>query len=129
MLLIPQVLIVMLFLPAFFVLEYRVYIFSINIISSTVFAWIIYKKYYHMIFEYDQTQFSLKQGSKVTIEGLWSNFKKISLVRTESGDVSIRLYSNGENVEIPVSKVKINPFKFRTEVTSWMKSRHGPAEA
>lgn len=75
-----------------------------------------------MSFEFDSIQFDFRQGSKTILKGRWSDFKRVSLVRTEHGGMSIKLYSDGDSVDIPVSKLKIDPFKFRAEVATWMTS-------
>jgi len=95
---------------------YRLLMLLINITVSIVIGWRFYKQRYHLVFSYDDEGFMLRQGSKEETSRKWSEFSVVSLARTEYGDFSIRL-QNGDSFDIPVSKLKINPFNFRSEVT------------
>jgi hypothetical protein len=70
-----------------------------------------------VVFSYDENGFKLRQGNKEEISHKWSEFSKASLVRTEQGDFTIRL-ENSSSFDIPASKLKLNPYDFRTEATN-----------
>lgn len=97
-------------------ISYRVLMLSINIGLSIFFGWRLYKRRYHLVFSYDQNGFKLKQGNKEETSHKWSEFSKVSLVRTQQGDFSINL-ENGEPFDLPASKLRLNPYDFRTEAT------------
>jgi hypothetical protein len=89
----------------------------INVIVSIVLGWRLYKSLYHMAFTYDDEGFTLKKGRKEVNNHKWNEFSKVSLIRTESGELSVRLYHDSEYFDLPASKLKMNPFTFRQEVT------------
>jgi hypothetical protein len=97
-------------------LAYRFLLLLINIAISVFFGWRLYKQRYHLVFSYDDVGFTLKQGSKEEMHRTWGEFSKVSLVRTEQGDFSIKL-ENGDSFDLPVSKIKLDPYDFRTEAT------------
>ena len=97
-------------------IPYRFLMLFINIAISVFFGWRLYKQRYHLSFSYDDRGFTLKKGSKEEISRKWSEFSKVSLVRTEQGDFSIRL-QNGDSFDLHVAKLKLNPYDFRTEAT------------
>lgn len=113
-----QAVIVILFFSEIWYSEipYRLLMLSINIAISAVFGWRLYKQRYHPVFSYDDRGFTLKQGNKEETGHKWSEFSKVSLIRTEHGDFSIRLH-NSDFFDLPTSKLKLNPFDFRSEVT------------
>jgi hypothetical protein len=100
---------------------YRVLMLSINIAVSIFFGWRLYKQRYHMIFSYDEKGFTLKKGRKEEASHRWSEFLDVSIVRTEQGDFSIRLH-NKEPFDLPISKLKLDPFNFRSEATKLVKA-------
>lgn len=94
----------------------RFSILVVNVVISILLGWRLYKSLYHMIFTYDDEGFTLKKGRKEVYSYKWNEFSKISLFRTESGELSVRLYHNSEYFDLPASKLKLNPFTFRQEV-------------
>ena len=95
----------------------RLSILVVNVIISVLLGWRLYKALYHMIFTYDDEGFTLKKGRKEVNSYKWNEFTKVSLFRTESGELSVRLYRDSEHFDLPASKLKLNPFTFRHEVT------------
>jgi hypothetical protein len=94
----------------------RFLILSLNVLISVFLGWRLYKRMYHMVFTYDNKGFTLQKGNKEEANRRWKEFSKVSLVRTEQGDLSVRLYKNAEFFDLPTSKLKLNPFDFRLEV-------------
>jgi hypothetical protein len=95
----------------------RFSILVVNIIVSILLGWRLYKSLYHMVFTYDDEGFTLRKGRKEVNNHKWNEFSKVSLIRTESGELSVRLYQDSEYFDLPASKLKLNPFTFRQEVT------------
>jgi len=72
---------------------------------------------YHMTFTYDSKGFILRKGKNEKSSYKWNEFSQVSLIRTEYGEFSIRLYRNKDDFfDLPVSKLKLDPFDFRFEV-------------
>ena len=94
----------------------RFLILSLNVLISVFLGWRLYKRMYHMVFTCDKNGFTLKKGNGKEASYRWKEFSKVSLVRTEQGDFSIRLYKNTDFFDLPTSKLKLNPFDFRLEV-------------
>lgn len=95
----------------------RFLILLLNVVVSGLLGWQLYKRTYHMVFTYDNTGFTLRKGKKEENSQKWSEFFKVSLVRNESGGFSVRLYHNSEFFDLPASKLKLNAFDFRVDVT------------
>lgn len=89
---------------------------AVNVIISIILGWRLYKYRYHMIFSYDEKGFILKKGEGNEVKHNWNDFKKLSLFRSEYGELSVRLYRDSEFFDLPISKLKVNPFDFRFEV-------------
>jgi hypothetical protein len=96
-------------------MAYRFLMLFINIAISAVLGWQLYKQRYHLVFSYDGKGFTLKQGYKEEIGHKWSEFSKVSLIRTEYGSFSVRLQRDSDHFDLPVSKLRLNPFDFRWE--------------
>lgn len=103
-------------------IEFRLLILAINLLVSVVLGWPLYKRIYHMIFTYDDKIFTLKKGKKEEVSHTWKEFSRVSLIRTEEGNLSLRLYHNAEFFDLPASKLKLNPFDFRFEVMKLVSS-------
>jgi len=103
----------------------RVSILIVNVIISVLLGWRLYKSLYHTVFTYDNEGFTLKKGRKDVNSYKWNEFSKVSLFRTESGELSVRLYRDGEHFDLPASKLKLNPFTFRQEVTKLVSGSKG----
>ena len=96
-------------------------------VASVPLGWHLYKRFFHCIFTYNEDSFSFRKGRGYLLEGRWSDFTLVSLARS-GYDFNIRLYKDEkEYVELPVSKVKLNPYDFRTKVTGFVSSRKGEA--
>jgi hypothetical protein len=95
---------------------YRLLMLFINIAISGIFGWRLYKQRYHLVFSYDEKGFTLKQGNREEISHNWSDFSKVSLISSEQGGFSIRLYDS-DFFDLPTSKLKLDPFSFRLEAT------------
>ena len=108
--------VVVLIAPFFLELIVRFSILVVNVVVSIVLGWRLYKALYHMVFTYDDEGFTLKKGRKEVNNYKWNEFSKVSLFRTESGELSVRLYRDSEYFDLPASKLKLNPFTFRQEV-------------
>ena len=112
-----QVAIVLFIIPYTPELVIRFSILVLNVFISIVLGWRLYKRFYHIVFTYDDKGFTIKKGSKEANSYKWNEFSKVSLFRTESGELSVRLYRDSEHFDLPASKLKLNPFTFREEVT------------
>lgn len=109
------------FIPTLSDTMLRLLILSANILISAILGWPLYKRIYHMVFIYDDKGFTLKKGKKEEDSHKWSEFSKVSLIRTEYGDFSIRLYRSEEDFfDIPASKLKLNPSDFRFKAMQWV---------
>ena len=108
--------VVVLFTPIILEPTLRFLILVLNVLISVFLGWRLYKRMYHMVFTCDKNGFTLKKGNGKEASYRWKEFSKVSLVRTEQGDFSIRLYKNSDFFDLPTSKLKLNPFDFRLEV-------------
>lgn len=94
----------------------RILILFLNVLISAPLGWRLYKRRYHVVFTYDKSGFTLKKGNGKEDSYRWNEYSRVSLVRGEEGDFSIRLYKNTDFFDLPMSKLKLNPFDFRIEV-------------
>jgi len=95
---------------------FAVPIIGFNLVTSLALGWAIYRYVSHLEFSYDGQGFKIKKGRRQVTSHSWSEFSRVSLVRSETLEFSVRLYSDGEFFEIPASRLKLDPFKFRFEV-------------
>ena len=102
--------------------EFRLMILVVNLLVSIILGLPLYKRIYHMVFTYDDKTFTLKKGRKEEISHKWKEFSRVSLIRTDEGSLSLRLYHNAEFFDLPASKLKLNPFDFRFEVMKLVSS-------
>jgi len=91
-------------------------ILALNVGVAAVLGWFLYKQWYHVEFLYDDEGLELKKGKGLPINRKWNGFSKVSLMRNEYGEFKVGLYANGDRFEIPVSRLKIEPFRFRLQV-------------
>jgi len=91
-------------------------ILALNVGVAAVLGWLLYKQWYHVIFSYDDEGLQLRKGKSPSINRKWNEFSKVSLMRNEYGEFKVGLYANGDRFEIPVSRLKIEPFRFRFQV-------------
>ena len=107
-----------------FVLPYQIvfdkiyliaFIALIFVLSIPIGRW-LYKQRFHCLFSYDDESFLFKEGGKNPLEGRWNDFSFVSLVKINR-ELGLRLYRNPEEfVDLPVSRVKLNPYEFRLKV-------------
>jgi hypothetical protein len=100
-------------------------ILALNLIVSGVLGWFLYKQRYHTEFLYDENGFRLKKGSSPSLDHKWNEFHQVSLARDEYGSFRVRLHGSEEPFEIPVSKLKLDPFQFRLDVMDFVEMSHG----
>ena len=100
----------------------RPQILIFNISTSLILGWILYKRASHLTFTYNENDLTLRRGKSNVINRRWSDFSKVSLARTEHGEFSVRLYNDGDFLEITVSKLKLDPFMFRDEAKKLIES-------
>jgi hypothetical protein len=98
-------------------------ILALNIAVSAVLGWYLYKQWYHIEFSYDDEGFSLRKGKSHKVERKWSEFSQVSLVKSEYGEFSVRLRAPDQQFELPASKLKLDPFEFRSLVTGFVENR------
>jgi hypothetical protein len=91
-------------------------VLAVNLAVALVLGWYLYKQWYHIEFTYDESGFHLRKGKNLRLSRKWVEFSRVSLARIEYNEFSVRLYENGTFVEIPVSKLKLDPFQFRLDV-------------
>ncbi len=91
-------------------------ILAVNFVVAGVLGWYLYKHWYHMVFSYDDAGFRLQKGNNTPIDHSWKEFSRVSLARGEYGEYTVRLYSDDQPTEIPVSKLRLEPFQFRLRV-------------
>jgi hypothetical protein len=107
---------IVLFAPIIVEPVLRFLILVFNVLISAFLGWRLYKRFYHMVFTYDKGGFTLKKGNREEVSFRWNKFSKVSLVRTDEGGFSVRLYDDSDFFDLPASKLKLNPFDFRLEV-------------
>lgn len=95
---------------------WRFLILALNVIVAIALGWRLYKYRYHMVFTYDDEVFILRKGRGEEVKHKWTDFSRVSVYRTEYGEVAVRLYFNEEFFDLPASKLKLSPFDFRKEV-------------
>lgn len=98
----------------------RPYFLFFAIATSVLLAYIVYMRTQHFELSYDDSGFSLKRGKTVETHR-WREFHKVLLVRTD-GDFLVRL-QDGESVDLPVSKLKLDPFSFRMKTMGFVEER------
>jgi hypothetical protein len=101
-------------------------IFAVNLIVAGVLGWYLYKQWYHIVFSFDDAGFTLKKGKNPPVALRWSGFSRVSLVRNEYNEFKVKLYNNGDAVEIPASKLKLEPSKFRLQVIDLVTKASSP---
>ena len=104
-------------MPVWFYDIIRPYFLFVAVGTSVLLACLIYMRTQHLELSYDDTGFSLKRGT-TTETHKWKGFHKVLLVRTD-GDFLVRL-QDGESVDLPVSKLKLDPFSFRMKTLGFI---------
>jgi len=104
-------------MPVWFYDIVRPYFLFFAVATSILLAYIVYMRTQHLELSYDDTGFSLKRGKIAETHG-WKEFHKVLLVRTD-GDFLVRLL-DGERVDLPVSKLKLDPFSFRMKTLGFV---------
>jgi len=108
--------VIVLFMPAALTAPIRYQILALNVGVSITLGWFLYKQWYHTILSYNDLEFELRKGKAVSLAHMWKEFSAVSLARDYRGDFSVRLYRGDDRVELPASKLKLDPFRFRDEV-------------
>lgn len=108
--------VIVLFTPAGLIAPIWYEILAVNLIVAVVLGWYLYKQWYHIEFSYDEAGFQLKKGKALPTKHTWNEFSQVSLSRNELGEFKVRLYGSAEPFEIPASKLKLDPFRFRLDV-------------
>jgi len=104
-------------MPVWFYDIIRPYFLFFAVATSVLLAFIVYMRTQHLELSYDDTGFSLKRG-KTAETHRWKAFNKVLLMRTD-GDFLVRL-QDGESVDLPVSKLKLDPFSFRMKTLQFV---------
>jgi hypothetical protein len=118
----PQ-LAVLFFAPSEFVLQYRFLIVAVNVVVSGSLGWVLYKRYFHLVFTYDDEKFSIRKGTVEERSYNWADFEKLTIATSDYGEFALRLYAkDGGKVDIPVEKFRIDPFHFRPKVKRLLES-------
>jgi len=99
-------------------------VLAVNLVVGVVLGWFLYKQWYHIEFSCDDDGFTLRKGKAPPVSRTWKEFSQVSLARNEYGEFRVRLHGTGEPFEIPVSKMKLDPFQFRLDVMSSMALSH-----
>jgi len=107
---------IVLFMPLGLTAPIRYQILVLNGVVGAVLGWYLYKQWYHLDFSYDDLGFELRKGKSPPVTHEWKEFSQVSLVRDERGELVVRLHRDEGRVEIPASKLKLDPFPFRLEV-------------
>lgn len=102
-------------------------LFAVNLIVASVLGWFLYKQWYHIQFSYDDTGFQLRKGKNPPVSHEWNEFSNVSLIRSETNEFKVKLYDDKDGVEIPVSKLRLDPFKFRLRVIDLVTKPASPA--
>jgi hypothetical protein len=110
--------VIVMFMPMAFTAPIWYQILAVNLIVGIVLGWYLYRQWYHIEFSYDDVGFHLRKGKTPSVEHRWNEFSQVSLTRNNYGEFMVKLYGNQEPFEIPVSKLKLDPFRFRLQVMS-----------
>lgn len=97
-------------------------ILVINLILSAIGGWYLYKSRYHTEFYFDNNGFTLQIGNKERTTHRWSDFARVSLAHIGYGEFAVRLYhaQQGGFIDIPVSRLKLDPSEFRFEAMKFV---------
>lgn len=76
---------------------------------------LLYFRFAHEVVEYDETGFRVTSGRHDETAFEWGKFTQVSLLADPKRGVNLRLYvePDGEHVDIPGTKVGIDPFSLR----------------
>ena len=92
----------------------------ISLVLSLFFGYRLYKKRSHLEFCYDSREFTYKKGEVISKRERWSNFDKVTVIKTEDGDFAIKLYKGKKDFVIPTTRFKIDAQEFRFEVMKFI---------
>jgi hypothetical protein len=75
----------------------------------------LYFRFAHEAVKYDETGFEVTRGGRVALSSEWNRYAEVSLLADPKRGVNLRLYlqPDGEHVDIPGTKVGIDPFSLR----------------
>jgi len=84
----------------------------------------IYFRRSHVEIVYDDQSFQVFKGRKRTVSGNWKNYRLVSITVDSYGRPDLRLYKSteGEFVELPISRTSANPQAFRDRVRKILSS-------
>ncbi len=91
-------------------------ILAVNVVVGIALGWLLYKQWYHIEFSFDDLGFKLGKGKAAPVSHTWREFSSVSLAKNEYGEFVLRLHGADAPFEIPASKLKLNPFRFRSDV-------------
>jgi len=88
----------------------------------------LYLKRSHIEIWFDEKSFVLRKGSKEIAEGNWRSYKTVSIRLDQYGRANLRLYkySDGEFLDLPISRTNARPQEFRNFVQGTISGR-GPS--
>ena len=93
---------------------------AVNLAVSATLGWFLYKQRYHIMFSYNSTEFKLRKGKNLPIVHRWDEFSRATVTKGDYGDFYVRLYQGEDAFDIPVSKLKLDPFSFRNEIAAYI---------
>ena len=109
--------------PRDFLIENLAAILALNVGSSAVLGWFLYRRRDHLRLRMDQSGFNLSQGMKQNHRFLWREFAGVSLVKDDNEDLYVRLYRrNDTHFDLPASKLKLDAFEFRRKIQSFVEA-------
>jgi hypothetical protein len=77
------------------------------VVFSLIVGHKVYKTRYHTTLTIDSRGFQLKEGQKLT-ERKWSDYKNVTIYITPSRETCIRLYSEKETLNLPISRTGLS---------------------
>ena len=83
----------------------------------------LYYRFAHEVVKYDDGGFELIRGARNSKYFEWNQFAEVSLLADPKGGVNVRLYfqPDGGYVDIPGTKVGMDPFSLRNSLTDKLK--------
>jgi len=119
--------VLVLFTPMAIIAPIWYQVLAVNVTVALVLGWYLYKQWYHIEFLYDDEGFSLKKGKAPAVSRKWKEFFQVSLTKSEYGEFSARLYTQEGQFEIPSSKLRLDPFRFRSQIAGLLEKAEFPS--
>lgn len=103
----------------------RQIIITLPIPLGVILGVLLYYRLGHETLQYDERGFTLSKGRNVERTSQWSEFAEVSLSTDSTGAINVRLYlePDGEYVEIPASKMGVDPFTLRNSILNTIRRR------